>query len=461
MLENVEEFADWGPLTPVVDPATGKAQFDADGNPKLVPCKDRKGKTFEHWKTALERQGYQVEYRMLRACDYGAPTIRKRLFLVARCDGRPIVWPKPTHGAPDDPLVKCGKLQPWKTTASIIDWSQPCHSIFLNSEEAKSVGVRRPLAENTMKRIARGVQRFVIEAEKPFIVEPSFITEHANASHQRNMATDEPLRTICAEVKGGHFALVSPTLIQTGYGERPGQEPRAPGLHKPLGTIVAGGGKHALVSAFLAKHFGGNYNGPGVRLSDPASTVTTVDHHSLVACNMVRQFGRSVGHDMDDPTGTVTAGGGGKSALITSHLVKYRGSCADGQQVNEPAPTITAQGQHIAEVRAFLIKYYGPNIGFMPDDPMHTATTKARFGLVTVAGEDYQITDIGMRMLTPRELYRAQGFPEDYQINIEIDGKRLSKASQIRMCGNSVSPHPARALIEANVTTTAKRSQAA
>ncbi len=420
MLENVEEFRTWGPVL-------------SDGS----PCPQRKGQTFRSFVRQLEALGYVVEYRELRACDYGAPTIRKRLFLIARCDGRPIVWPEPTHGAPDSTVVLSGLRKPWRTAPECIDWSIPCPSIF---ERAK------PLAEATQRRIARGIRRYVIDAADPFIVKVNHgydyfrgqplgeplqtitakhgygiiapvLTECANASTQRSWPADEPLRTQCAEVKGGHFALASATLVQTGYGERPGQAPRAPGLDKPLGTVVAGGAKHALVSAFLAKHYGGNYDGPGVSLDQPTSTVTTTDHH----------------------------------ALVSSHLVKLRNN-QFGQDAREPMPTLTAGGSHVGAVRTFLVKYYSEG-GQDQDcrDPMHTIPTKDRLGLVTVAGEQYQIADIGMRMLEPHELYAAQGFPSTYVIAPVIDGRRLPKHAQVRMCGNSVSPPMAAALVRANV----------
>ncbi|AOZ06802.1 DNA cytosine methyltransferase [Cupriavidus malaysiensis] len=396
LLENVEEFQTWGPLL-------------ADGS----PCSARKGKTFRSFVHQLQEKGYAVEWRELRACDYGAPTIRKRLFLVARCDGRPVVWPEQSHGAPSSPAVKAGKRSAWRTAAECIDWSIPCPSIF---ERA------RPLAEATQRRIARGLRRYVIDSAKPFAVrlpesiEAPFITECANASTQRTFHADEPLRTQCAEVKGGHFALAAATLVQTGYGERAGQAPRAPGLDKPLGTVVAGGAKHALVSAFLAKHYGGNYTGPGVSLGAPVDTITTTDHHALVTSNLMVN---TTGHS-----------GGATTA---------------------PVPTLTT-GNHVAEVRAFLVKYYSEG-GQDQDcrDPMHTIPTKDRIGLVTVAGEEYQIADIGMRMLEPHELYAAQGFPASYVIAPVIDGRRLPKHAQVRMCGNSVSPPMAAALVRANV----------
>lgn len=423
ILENVEEFQTWGPVL-------------ADG----TPCPVRKGKTFRSFVHQLQEKGYSVEWRELRACDYGAPTIRKRLFLIARCDGQPIVWPAPTHGAPGSAEVNARKRKPWRTAAECIDWSIPCPSIFER---------KRPLAEATQRRIARGLRRYVIDAAEPFIVkvnhgydyfrgqplaEPlqtitakhgyGLVAPHLTKFRTGSTGADlrDPMPTITAGPKenpaGAPHALgiVAPTLVQTGYGERTGQAPRAPGLDKPLGTVVAGGAKHALVSAFLAKHYGGNYDGPGVALREPTSTITTADHH----------------------------------ALVSSNLVKLRGECT-GSATDTPAPTVTAGGTHIGEVRAFLVKYYSEG-GQDQDcrDPMHTIPTKDRLGLVTVAGEQYQIADIGMRMLEPHELYAAQGFPSSYVIAPVIDGRPLPKHAQVRMCGNSVSPPMAAALARAN-----------
>lgn len=370
-LENVEEFQTWGPLA-------------EDGR----PCPQRKGTTFQRWVAQLRNLGYQVEWRELRACDFGAPTIRKRLFLVARCDGQPIVWPTPTHGK---------GLKPYRTAAECIDWSLPCPSIFDRE---------RPLAEATMRRIAHGVKRYVLEAARPFIVP---VTHQGD---NRVHSADEPLRTVTS-AKRGELALAVPTLVQTGYGEREGQAPRVPGLDKPLGTCVDGQ-KHALVAAFLAKHYGGN-EGPGVPVDGPASTITTQDHHHLV----------------------------------TSHLAKLRGTSSSASTA-EPLHTVSAQGFHHAEVRALLLKYYGTDQDPQLGEPLHTVTTKDRFGLVTVHGEDYFIADIGMRMLQPRELYLAQGFPDSYVIERGSDGRVLSKAAQVRMCGNSVCPPLARAIVAAN-----------
>jgi DNA (cytosine-5)-methyltransferase 1 len=469
-LENVEEFQTWGPLVKREITTT-----DACGNTVVsmaeYPCPLRKGQTFKRWVSTLRGLGYQVEWRELRACDYGAPTIRKRLFLVARRDGMPIVWPEATHGAPDSLPVKQKKLKPWRTAAECIDWSVPAPSIFERS---------KPLADATCRRIAKGIMRYVVNSADPFIVtnttghpgakitEPlrtvttgghhalvaPFLTEHANASHQRTFPADEPLRTQVAQVKGGHFALVAPTLVQTGYGEREGQAPRALDIGKPIGTVVAGQ-KHALVSAFLAKHYTGVV---GSDLAAPMGTATTVDHHSLVAAHLVhlghgegkdgtKRFSHGI-RDVGQPLNTVTAQGM-PAGVVTSHMVKLRGDNV-GSAATDPLHTISAQGTHHGEVRAFLIKYYGTDQDPALREPLHTVTTKDRFGLVTIKGHDYAIVDIGLRMLTPRELYRAQGFPEAYAIDKGADGRPLTKTAQVRMCGNSVCPPLARALVAAN-----------
>jgi len=392
-LENVEEFQGWGPL-----------------GPDNLPCPRRKGRTFARWVASLRNLGYAVDWRELRACDYGAPTIRKRLFLVARRDGEPIVWPAPTHGAPGSLPVRQRRLKPWRTAAECIDWSLPCLSIF---ERA------RPLAANTLRRIAAGVKKYVLEAAEPFIIP----TTHQGDSRANSIR--EPMRTITGAKRGEH-ALVVPTLVQSGYGERDGQAPRVLDIERPLGTLV-GTQKHALVSAFLAKHFGGNCDPrhASAPLTGPAATVTAQDHHGLV----------------------------------TSNLIKLRGT-SNAAGSDEPLHTVSAGGWHHAEVRAFLIKYFGTDQDPRLLEPMHTVTTRDRFGLVTVAGEDYAIADIGMRMLQPRELYRAQGFPDDYIIDQGADGRPMTKTAQVRMCGNSVSPPIARAIVSANYIDIERRAAA-
>jgi DNA (cytosine-5)-methyltransferase 1 len=403
-LENVEEFKDWGPLikrnVEWMDETTGLRCSKV----MEFPCPGRKGQTFKRWVSSLQGLGYRVEWRELRACDYGAPTIRKRLFLVARRDGLPIVWPEPTHAKPD-PKGKAAKgRKPWRTAAECIDWSIPCPSIFER---------KKPLADATCRRIAKGLVRYVIEAQQPFIV------SIANWSSESMRGTAQPLSTVTANPKGGH---------------------------------------HALVTAFLAKHYTGVV---GSDLTDPIGTVTSVDHHSLVTANLIhmghgegKAGGKRFSHgirDITEPLNTVTASGAA-AGLVTSHLVKLRGDNVGGP-VTEPLHTISAQGTHHGEVRAFLIKYYGEGGQDQSlADPMHTIPTKDRMGLVTVtiAGEEWVIVDIGLRMLSPKELYAAQGFPAHYRFETGANGEPMTKTAQVRMCGNSVSPPPAEALVRAN-----------
>lgn len=422
-LENVEEFQHWGPL-------------NADTN---MPCPLRKGRTFRAWKAQLQGLGYQVEHRELRACDYGAPTIRKRLFLVARRDGVAIDWPDATHGAPDSLPVKARKVLPWRTAAECIDWSIEAPSIFERT---------RPLADATCRRIAKGLVRYVIEAKQPFIVptgdrraernhtsadggqRPISHTGKAStggrcaqgargdgaADFRSDGARGQPnaARSQVDSTAGGPRPLVVPTIISMGYGERAGQQPRVPGIEAPHSTITAQGQHSALVCAFLAKHYGGVV---GSAMSYPMGTVTSVDHHSLVSASMI--------------------------------TIDNQSSAGGVSSIEAPIKTTTVENRH-ALVQAFLSVYYG--VDQAPDmrGPLPTVTTRDRFGLVTVQGQPYTIVDIGLRMLAPRELYRAQGFPEGYQIEHGADGRKLTKTAQVRMCGNSVAPPVARALVAAN-----------
>lgn len=509
-LENVEEFKTWGPLLAGEmrpDPDRAGETFEAfigmltigipANHPALAECCEFLNISLDSEDAArlVKGLGYVVEYRELRACDYGAPTIRKRFFMVMRRDGKPIVWPEPTHGDPKSPAVQAGRLAPWRTAAECIDWSIPAPSIF---------GRKKPLAENTLKRIARGIQRFVIDSASPFIVKCNHTTTKGKYDCFRGQALSEPLQTITkthgyalavphltkfrtgatglpvtepvptvtagtskrpggnghalgiveaaiapfvgrqfgASVGhradepnatitaggGGKSQLVTPTLIQMGYGERPGQEPRVLRLDNPLGTVTAGGNKFATVSAFLAKHYGGNYTGPGVSMDEPAHSVTTVDHHAVVA----------------------------------SHLVKLRGTCRDGQPTSEPMPTVTAGGLHVGEVKTTLA---------VDEYDEHRAQQTLAFlreycgedcdGLVTIDGITYRIVDIGMRMLQPHELYRAQGFPEWYIIDQDYRGKKYAKDKQVARCGNAVPPPFAEALVRANLPELCYRTEQA
>ena len=366
MLENVEEFKDWGPV--------GEDQ---------MPIKDKRGETFLEFVSALRDLGYEVDWKEMRASDYGAPTIRTRLFLIARCDGEPIVWPEATHGDPK----KFPERETWKTAADCIDWEIPSYSIFLTKEEAKEFNVRRPLAENTMKRIARGLKKFVLDNENPYVI------------------TDKV------------------PFVSTFYGGTPGLNPRGNFMDAPVGTITAGGGRHALVVPFLAQH---NLGATGHAATDPMSTITQT---------------------------------GSQQQLVTSNMIKFRGTNT-GDRIDSPMHTITAGGQHFGEVRAYMMKYYGTGEGQSLDEPAHTITTKERFALMKVHGEMYEIVDITMRMFSPRELYRAQGFPDSYKINIMYNNKPLPKTAQVRMCGNSVCPVMAKTLVGANFLVASREASA-
>jgi DNA (cytosine-5)-methyltransferase 1 len=422
ILENVEEFRTWGPL-------------GADG----MPCQARRGQTFEAWVAELRRLGYRVEWRELRACDYGAPTIRKRLFLIARRDGRPIVWPQPTHGAPGAAGVLAGALKPWRTAAEIIDWSIPCPSIFLSREEGRAIGVNRPLAEATMARIAKGVRRYVIDAASPFIVP---IT---HTGSDRVNAIDEPLRTVTTAHRGEH-ALVAPYLVPR-YGERPGQAPRTRSVEEPMPVVVPTANGGSLAAVYMAQHYTGQ---TGREAEAPLSTIVhRGTQQAIVAAFLAQHNTDMVGHRAEAPVSTIV-GKGCTQAVVSAGMVNLRGSDRRGSSIEAPSATVTGGGTHLAEVRAFIVKYYGADQDPRLDDPLHTATTKARFGLVHVHGEPYEIVDIGMRMLTPRELFRAQGFPDSYVIDQRADGTPITKTAQIRMCGNSVCPPLAAALVAAN-----------
>lgn len=356
ILENVEEFKTWGPLT-------------AENRPDPR----RQGHTFRAFVNALKRQGYHVDFRELVACDYGAPTIRKRFFLIARCDDMPIRWPDPTHGDPASEAVKNGKLKPWRTAAEILDWSRPCPSIFDTAAEIKAkYGLRavRPLAVKTMERIARGVQKFVLDEPEPFIM----------------------------------------------------------------------------------KAYGGGYKGAGTSIHAPLPTITTRDHNFLVAPFLAQYHSYAGdgarGQTVDRPLLTIDTNP--RYALAVSFLTKMKGTNY-GQPVTMPMQTITAGGNHFGEVRAFLMHYYGTSTGSRVDKPLSTVVSRDRFGLVVVAGLNYQIADIGMRMLMPRELFNAQGFPADYVIDRDDAGRPFNKAEQVAKCGNAVPPAFARALVQANL----------
>lgn len=403
MMENVEEIQTWGPLMKrkdgktVPDPARAGETFKgfismlttgiALDHPTFhEACDFLKPDTQQAMKLAIGL-GYHVEHRELRACDYGAPTIRKRFFLIARSDGKPIVWPEATHGNPDSLEVAAGKKKPWVPVADVLDFTLPCPSIFTTSEEImEQYGVRavRPLADATMRRIARGIQKFVIDNPHPFI---------ANTGNGEKMA---------------------PNLIQ--YHSEQSEDVRGQEVGNPLMTVDASN-RYGLVSTFISKYCGGGNTCPASDAGDPLSTVTAIDHNAVCA----------------------------------TYMTQFNNNC-DGQPVDAPLNTMTDRSNHFGEVCVFLTKYYGNGENAVPcDRPAPTITAKDRMALVTVHGQKYRIVDIGLRMLTPRELFNAQGFPKDYIIDVDADGKAYPKSEQVARCGNAVCPPIPTALVRANL----------
>lgn len=418
MLENVEEFKTWGPL-----------------NRSHRPIKAKQGVTFRKFISQLEDLGYVVEYRELVAADYGTPTMRKRFFLIARCDGKPVVWPEHTHGPIDSPEVKAGLLQPYVGAYTKIDFSLPCPSIFDTAEEIREkYGIRavRPLAPKTMERIARGLKKFVLDDNaEPFIVQ----VNHSGARSDYCNSMNEPLRVVTAKHGFGvvepyivqigqtgfsadrsknEHCLISPTLIQY-HSETAAGGVRGQDLENPIMT-VDGSNRYGLVTSFLHKYYDVGYTGAGDTWKNPLPTVTSWDHNSICAATLIQ---------------------------MNNHC--------DGRNIAEPIPTITAGDGHFGEVRAFLIKYYGQGTGQDIRDPLDTVTAQDRFGLVTIKGVQYQIVDIGLRMLEPKELYGCQGFPEDYIIDRDYTGKEYPRSEQVRRCGNAVCPPIPAALVRANL----------
>lgn len=495
MLENVEEFRKWGPL-------------DEDGQ----PIKEREGEEFDLWVRRIKRCGYKVEWRELVASDYGAPTTRKRLYLIARRDGLPIVWPEPTHGKPDSDEVQAGTLKPWRSAASCIDWTIPCPSIFDRE---------KPLKPNTLRRIAHGTMRYVVDNPNPFIVSVA----HGDSGGRRTYPGSDPLGTVAAggnahavavphitKFRGGAIgsnagepmptitangtparpagaqplALAGATLVQTGYGEREGQAPRSLDPQSPLGTVVAGGAKHGLAAVHLEKF---SENSRGRPIDAPLDTVMAgAPRHGQIAAMLTHFRGsnrRGSGGNPAQPAKAITAGGL-HQGVVCAHIEQANGGPNNtrlaGRAADAPLSTITVKGsqQRLVETTliregdlppdlmeratrtaAFLIKYYGSDQAPALDEPMHTVTTKDRFAVVTVTIEaaTYVLVDIGMRMLTPRELARAQGLPDSYILDPVIDKvfangrtkrRPLTKSEQIRMIGNMVCPDVADALATAN-----------
>ena len=495
MLENVEEFKTWGPLLAAEmrpDPERTGETFSAfvsmlstgipSNHSALAECCEFLDISPDSADAArlVAGLGYAVDYRELRACDYGAPTIRKRFFMVMRCDGKPIVWPEKTHGDPKQPEVVSGKLKPWRTAAECIDWSIPAPSIF---------GRKKSLAENTLKRIGRGIQRFVIDSASPFIVKCNHTSTRTRYDCFRGQALTEPLQTI---TKTHGYAIAVPHLTKFRTGAT-GQE-----LTEPVPTITAGtskrpgGSGHALgmveasLAPFLAGNGGSEYQAKPRPIDKPMHTILKESRSCVVAPVIARQFGASIGHRADEPSATITAGGGGKSQLVTANLIKHFGGNYSGAGVDlaEPVHTVTTTDHH-ALITSSIIKMRGTNTGQAMDTPLQTITAGGLHfgeictslaldsydehraqqtlaflreycdsdcdGLVTIDGSIYRIVDIGMRMLQPHELYRAQGFPEWYIIDRDYRGVKYAKDKQVARCGNAVPPPFAEALVRANL----------
>ena len=463
MLENVEEFKTWGPL--------GRRHH---------PIKSKQGKTFERFVQQLTNLGYKVEFRELVAADYGAPTMRKRFFMIARCDGKPIVWPEPTHGPADSEAVRAGLLKPYVGAYTQIDFSKPCPSIFDTSEEIKEkYGIRavRPLAPKTMDRIARGLKKFVLDNPEPFIIQcnhggerrPNDIREPMpTITGKHGYGVVEPYLVQCKfnneaqnvqkpigtlTTVGSHL-LVEPYMVQ--IGQTGFTADRSKDVREPLTTIVSKN-EHCLIEPKLApiidKAYGGNYQGGGSKIDEPIDTITTIDHNRLIVPTLIQYHSETAqgevrGQTIKDPIMTVD--GSNRYGLVTSFLSKFYKS-GTGQDLREPLHTITTSPGHFGEVRAFLVKYYGQGTGQDIKEPLDTITSRDRFGLVTIEGVDYQIVDIGLRMLEPRELYGCQGFPDDYIIDHDYTGKTYPRSEQVRRCGNAVCPPIPAALVKANL----------
>ena len=499
ILENVEEFQTWGPVR------------------RGHPVKSKTGQTFRQWLGQLEALGYTVEWRELVAADYGAPTTRKRFFLIARSDERPIVWPEPTHAPADSQEVKAGTKKPWRSAAEIIDWNLPTPSIFATKEEVRErygVAAVRPLARNTMRRVARGVDKFVIRSASPFLVivnhagefrgqglaEPiqtitakhgygvaspvmAPLTMHNNQNAVGTSITD-PVNTITGTGAGGHQMVITPTLAaigQTGGGDRCRnvEEPthtqvskaeecvvcpamiqyhteqtervRGQGVTDPIMTIDASN-RYGLAAATLTKYYNGDHNQDAAA---PLHTITTRDREGLTVANLSKFYGGVVGAAASDPLPTVTAVD--HNALQTAHMVKMKGTNLGGQ-AQDPLQTITAGGGHHGVVTTRIAKaepgadlQNWPKIRAVLNEFCGYHLEDTEVILFLIGGAWYFMADIGLRMLTPRELYRANGFPDDYKIERDYTGKEYGKTKQVARCGNAVPPPFATALVRANL----------
>ena len=427
ILENVEEFVTWGPVR------------------KGKPVKKLSGQTFRRWKSQLEALGYVVEHRELVAADYGAPTTRKRFVLIARCDGRPIVWPQRTHAPRDSEEVKSGKLLPWRSAAEIIDWSLPAYSVFATKAEIKEmygVNAVRPLADNTMRRVIRGVDKFTIRSGEPFLVQVN------HSGGDRAQSVNAPMPTVTA--KHG-YGVSAASLIQ--YHTEQSEDVRANGVSGPIPTVDTSN-RYGLTCANLVEYFG---NGVPLGAAEPMHTVTSHDREAVVAAHVQKYFDggyKGCGDSAAAPLSTVTAMP--RHGVCAAHVVEFKGQDI-GQTPDNPLRTITASAGEFAVCHVYLAKADGRDLMHWPEIRAllnkhcgyHMAGDEVL--LLQIRGALYFLADITLRMLTPRELYNAMGFPPDYIIDRDYMGNEYGKTKQVARCGNAVCPPMATALVRANI----------
>ena len=424
MLENVEEFQTWGPVR------------------KGKPIKKKAGQTFRKWKQQLSDLGYKIEHRELVAADYGAPTSRKRFALIARCDGKPIVWPEPTHGPRDSEEVKAGKLKPYRSAAEIIDWSIPGYSIFESKQQIKEkygVNAVRPLADNTLRRIIRGVDKFTIRSGKPFIVD----CNHSGGGHVRSVT--EPVNTMTGKYTGG---LCAANLIQ--YHTEQTENARVSGLNTPINTVDSSN-RYALACANLVEYYG---NGNPLDLKEPMHTATSHDREALVSAHITKYFDggyKGCGDAANKPISTITALP--RHGVCAAHITEFKGQDI-GQCVERPLRTITASAGEFGTCGTVLSRQdmgYWPQIRELLNKYCGYHLADNEVILLYINGVPYFIADITLRMLTPRELYNAMGFPSDYVIDRDYMGNIYHKTKQVARCGNAVCPPMAEAMVRANL----------
>lgn len=443
MLENVPEIRTWGPLGADNRPMKERAGETFEGFINALSCGLPKShpafsemcsalginENSDEAETLSRGLGYDVEYRILKSCDYGAPTTRTRFYLIARSDGKKIVWPEPTHAPKDSEAVKNGSKLPYRTAAECIDWSIPAKSIFERD---------KPLAENTLRRIARGIQKFVVENPEPFIVAIG-----QTGGGDRVSSIYEPLRTVVSKAE---CCLITPTIMSNNTGNI------GVGADDPVPTVTTGNRNYLVAPTLIQYHDEqGNDEVRGQSVEEPVMTVDTSNRYALACAHIMKNYAggyTGAGSAVDNPLDTVTAKD--HNSLVTAHILTMRRNM-DGQKIDEPLSTISCSGAHHAEVQAFLVKYFSTGAAKPVSEPLDTITTKDRFAVVTVHGEDYIITDIKMRMLQPRELFNAQGFPADYIIDHDADGNPYPKSKQVARCGNAVTPPVSAALVRVNL----------